>query len=117
MAALLLNAVTVSGPSLAFKVTNAKEHTVQIDWTGSVTAMTVDLEATLGNQAEIDNGTVFWSRLAEHELNAGEIAAKTSMFQVLGGPVRRVRINITTLTGPGIINVRYQGYDGGLRQG
>jgi hypothetical protein len=117
MAVRLLDGVTATGASVAFKANTATKHTVQVDWTntgGSVTAMVVALEGTINNQGDIDAGVETWFTMASHTITAGELTAKAAQFQVdSNGPEKFVRVNITTLTETGTtaVYVRYQGFE------
>lgn len=102
MGTKLLNNVEATGASSGkLKVPSGKtHHTVSMvyDSTGSVTAMTIDLEGS------IDNGTT-WHQLASHACSAGELSALQAMIHVADKPVDWVRVNVTTLTESGTTNV------------
>jgi predicted RNA-binding protein YlqC (UPF0109 family) len=87
-----LNAVTSTGAGSSNDYSGlVMYHTVQVTYTGSPTAVTVDLEGTL-------DGTT-WFQLATHPADAGEITANGFMFHVIDRVVLATRANLTTLTG------------------
>ena len=103
MAVRLLDAVTTTGASDRWKAHGSEEHTVQINVTGSPTAVTVDLEGSL------DNNTYF--QLASHAMTAGELSNAAAMFHVETKRVEYVKANVTNLQGGSspTVTVRYFG--------
>lgn len=93
MAMKLLAAATATGagPSARLKK-GVKEHTVQTIITGSPTAVTVSLEASL-------NDGVTWNAIGTYIFTAGDLSAGSAMYHVVNKPVEVVRINLTVLTG------------------
>lgn len=83
-----------------------KDHTVQIEVTGSPTAVTVDLEGSL------DDG--FWTALGTIPLSAQDITDGGSVTHLLNKPIRFVRANLTELTGgtSPTVTVLYEPFDG-----
>lgn len=114
MAHLLLNAVTTTGASNGLHLAEVtKDHTVDIDWldpTNNITALVVALEGSNSNRG-VSDAAAKWAQLASHTATAGEITAEELMFHVLSKDVKRVRLNITTLTGGAgagdVVNGRY----------
>ena len=103
MAVKLLDAATTTGASPRWKAYKSLTHTVQVDITGSPTAVTVDLEGSL------DNNTYF--QLASHSMTSAELTASAAMFHVETKRVEFVKTNVTTLTGGSspTVTVRYFG--------
>jgi hypothetical protein len=92
MAFKLLDAATGTGASASLALRKIVEgHTVQINITGSPTAVTVDIEGSLDNSN--------WSRVLTSAMSAAELTAGTSIAHVEDKPVRFVRLNLITLTG------------------
>lgn len=106
MAVKLLNAVGGLGASPVWDVRmKPRHHTVEIEITGSPTAVTVALEGTLTK-----NG--FYS-LADHVVSAEELTAGRAMFHVVDKTVRAVRLNVILLTGGTVptITAYYEGHN------
>jgi hypothetical protein len=79
----------------------ASIHTVVIhfiDADSSVSAVTVDLEGSISGE-NISDADAKWFQLATHVLTGAELTAKQAMFHVANKAVKRVRANITVLTG------------------
>lgn len=84
--------LTATGPDLVSKHSSSvPTHSVQVNVTGSPTAVTVDLEGSLDG--------VKWFQLAEHVFSAGDITAQAALFHVIDRAVPMTRGNLTTLTG------------------
>jgi len=104
----LLDAVTAAGASSTWNLVHGcSQHTVAAVFTGTVTALVVDLEGSI-------DGTS-WFQIATHTFTAGEITAKQAMFHLVNAPVPKVRVNITTYTGTGPVTVKYFGYEDSSR--
>ena len=103
MAVKLLDAATTTGASPRWKAYGSTYHTVQVNLTGSPTAVTVDLEGSL------DNNTYF--TLASHVLNSSELSNSSAMFHVESKIVEYIKSNVTNLTGgtSPTVTVRYFG--------
>jgi len=103
MAVKLLNAVTTTGASPRWKASGSITHTVQIDITGSPTAVTVDLEGSLND--------VTYFTLASHSMTSSELSGSAAMFHVETKRVEYIKANVTTLTGGSspTVTVRYFG--------
>jgi len=67
------------------------DTTYQVVGTGTLTAVTVDIEGS------IDGETYF--QIGQHVLTAGQLTAKKAMFHIAGKPVKSWLANITTLNG------------------
>ena len=92
----LLDAVTSTGAGTKFTTTKGREeastsHTVQVDFTGSPTAVSVSLEGSVDGVSLSDMGT--------HEATAGELTAGTFLFHVVNRAAPVVGANLTVLTG------------------
>lgn len=103
MAQLLKDKTAVGASAPLFLGNPAKDHTVEVRFgsTESPTAVTIDLEGSLG-------GSDFF-QLATYSFTAGDLAAKKAMFHVVNKPVDHVRLNLTTLTGVATIQGHYEG--------
>lgn len=66
------------------------EILITVDAGSTLTACTVDLEASITN--------INYFALASHTLTATEITAKAAMFHVVDKPAKLIRSNIKTLT-------------------
>lgn len=93
---LLLDAATATGAGSDVNTYTVDSetlglHSVQVNTTGSPTAVTVALEGSLND----DN----YVALATHSFSAAEISAGYAMFHVVNKPVKHLRANVTTLTG------------------
>lgn len=99
MAVKLLNAVTTTGASPRWR--GAKEHTIQVNFTGSPTAVTVDLEGSL------DDNTYY--QLASHSCSSSELSSGGAMFHVTSKYVEHIKANLTVLAGGSspTVTVRY----------
>lgn len=113
MAHLLLDEATATGASASiFLHAVTSKHTVSCYYTdanASITALTIKLQGSDDNRG-IADANAHWYDLAEHTFDAAEITAKQAMFHVDNKPVKRVRVNITTLTGEAagdVVSVRY----------
>jgi len=96
----LLSGATETGAGSLWKLSNSTDiHTVQVVFTGTITALTVALEGSIDE----DNIAV----LQTHALSDAEISAKAAMFHVVNKLVEYVRINITTFTGSGSVTVSH----------
>jgi hypothetical protein len=104
----ILDGVTAPGAGNSIKVRGFSFHTLQTTFTGTVTALTVDLEGSL-------DGTS-WFQLGEKIFSAGELTAKAALLHVTDKLVNHVRANITTYTGTGSVTAKYDGaqHDRGL---
>jgi hypothetical protein len=104
MAHLMLDGVEATGASASiFPKKVVKDHTVAcyyIDADSSVTAVTVNLEASDDNRGVAD-ADAHWYTLASYSLAADEITAKKAMFHVINKPVKRVRLKLDVFTGAG----------------
>ena len=115
MAHLLLNQVTATGVGPGIHLAEVtSEHTVSVDWldpTNNITAITVDLEGSISNRG-VSDADAKWFQLASHTADAGEITAEEFMFHVINKPIKRVRLNMPTLTGGAgagdVVNGRYE---------
>lgn len=77
------------------------KHTVDlrlVDANGSISALTVDLEATLDGRAVLD-ADAQWYSIASHPFTGPELTALAAMFHVVDAPTKRVRLKVTTSTG------------------
>jgi hypothetical protein len=91
-----------------------KDHGVDckiVDADTSITAITVDLEGTF-DPPEIPDAQAKWVQLGQHVFTSAELTALYAMWVILDTPpIKRIRANITTLTGEGAgdtITVRHQ---------
>jgi hypothetical protein len=66
-------------------------HSVQVEFAGSPTALTVSIEGSITSNSFQD--------LATHVLTAAELAAGTAIFHILNKSLPVIRANIITLTG------------------
>ena len=98
---LAINEAAVNGSvSENIKLQSAMaNHSLEIKITGTVTALTIDLEGSLSGN--------FWTSLASHPLTSDEIAAKGAIFHVESRLVEQVRAKITSYTGSGTVSVWY----------
>ena len=103
MAVKLLDAATTTGASPRWNASGSIYHTVQVNITGSPTAVTVDLEGSL------DDNTYF--TLASHSMTSSELTASAAMFHVETKRVHYIKTNVTTLTGGSspTVTIRYFG--------
>jgi len=108
MSAILLDSVTATGTGAELRVDQVKDHSVQVVFTGAITALVVDLEGTLDDILDTSTTTT-WSAIATHTFAAGEITAKAALFHSVDTLVRGVRLNVTTLTGSGTIIGKWYG--------
>ncbi len=92
MAVKLLDAVDVLGVSPVWNVRMKPEHhTVEIEFTGSPSAVTLSLEGSLRKEGFVS--------LADHVLSVEELAAGRALFHVQFKTVRAVRLNLSVFTG------------------
>jgi len=92
MAFKLLDAVTGTGASTAITMRKINEdHSIQINITGTPTAVTVTLEGSLDG--------VLFSTILTTAMSAGELTATTALAHIADKPLRFVRANLTVLTG------------------
>jgi hypothetical protein len=108
MSAILLDAVTATGSGTEIRVDQVKDHSIQVVFTGSITALTVDLEATLDNNKDT-SVTPTWTSVGSHTFTGAEITAKASFFTVTSTVLRDIRLNVTALTGSGTITGKWYG--------
>ena len=105
-------AANLIGPSV-FLAEAKSEHTVEgtfVDANTSITAGVVDLEASQDGRG-VSDADATWYAIGSHTLTSAEVTALAFMFHVVDKPVRRVRVNISTLTGEGAgdtATVKYQ---------
>ncbi len=97
-----LNAVTATGAGSAIAATRTIDHSLQVTFTGTVTALTIDLEGSLDgvDWFSLTNGTGY-------AFTAAEITAKAALVNVSDSLVNNVRANITTYTGTGAVTAIY----------
>ncbi len=104
MAHLLLNGVTTTGVSQSiFLAKVVQDHTVSCYYTdedSSITALTIALEGS-DDPRSVSDSDAHWYQLASHIFSALEIANKKAMFHVNNKPIKRIRLNLSTLTGAG----------------
>lgn len=113
---ILLNGVAAaSGPSESQVSRRArKDHGVDckvVDGDTSITALTVDLEGTY-DPTEIPDAQAKWVQLDQHVFTSAELTALYAMWVILETPpMKRVRANVTTITGEGsgdTLTIRHQ---------
>lgn len=105
----VVNAAATGGVKKIFELEHSTSlHTVQTVFTGSITALTIDLEGSL-------DGTTFF-QLAQDAFSEAEITAKAAMFHVVDKLVEYIRINISTLTGTGTVTCKYSPATSAMRQ-
>jgi hypothetical protein len=80
-----------------------------VDANASITAVTVKLEATHDPVTVLD-ANAQWFELASHDFTAGELTALKAYFSVVNMPAKRVRLNLSTLTGGDGVNDLVYGY-------
>ncbi len=100
---LALNEVSAVDVSSTITLQSAMaDHSLEIKITGTVSALTVDLEGSLSGN--------FWAQLASHALTAAEIAALGAIFHVESRIVEMVRVRISAYTGTGTVSIWYTPY-------
>ena len=77
------------------------DHTVQVSFTGSITALTVELLGSLDGAN--------WFVMDSHAFSGGEITAKIAIYQVNDLAVEYVKEKITAVTGTGVVNALHVG--------
>jgi hypothetical protein len=97
----ILDGATATGAGLGIRVRNTNNHALQCVFTGTATALTVDLEGSL------DDAT--WFQIGQKAFSAGELSAKAALLHVVDKPIAYIRANVTALTGtPTAINCWYE---------
>lgn len=117
-AELLLDGVVATGVSAGYPLLEPVcEHGVfvrLVDANTSISAVTVKLEASPDPTTVID-ANAEWFELASHDFTAGELTALKAYFSVVNMPTKRVRLNLSTLTGgDGTTDLVYGHYQRGL---
>ena len=101
-ARILIDQAVAIGAGQSIRLSKTVEnHSLEcyyVDANASVTAVVVDLEASL-DPPEINDANALWYQIGRLTFTAGEITAKRAAGVILDMPVRRVRANIITLTG------------------
>lgn len=94
----LVDAMASSGIFLT-KVT--EKHTLSVslvDADTSVSVLEIDLEASDDGRGVAD-ADAKWYNLSTHSFSGAEITALRAMWHVVGKPVRRIRMKVSTSTG------------------
>ena len=92
---LLLDAVTSTGAETAFEVRQAyKSWGCDVTIMGSPTAVTVRVEGNQGDAIIYDPGG-----MAEFVMSSGQLSAGIGTFEIAEHRVKRIRGNLTVLTG------------------
>lgn len=102
MAHLVLSGVTATGSSGSIFLSERKStHTVTCWFTNSnITALTIRLEGSDESRMVTDADAKWYNLHEPHQFTSYEISDKRAMFHITTiSPVKRVRINISTLTG------------------
>lgn len=116
MSHLLLNGVAATGASSSVFLHKAKsEHTCTCYYTdanASISALVIKLQGSDDNKGVAD-ASAHWYDLQTYTFAAADITSKQAMFHTVNKPVKRVRLNITTLTGAGAGDLVYARYTEG----
>lgn len=85
---------TATGAGTLESVIGSQAITIAVKITGGPSAVTVDIEGSIGVKGDGDSGV-----LATHIMTAAELTAGFAMFHIAGKPADWINYNVITLTG------------------